>query len=180
MSGHWLAELGGSSVTVEVPGSSANLGAGYDCVGIALAMINRIEVEVRVWSRGAIELTVEGEGRDELPADRENRFIRGLEATLRAARGELHEGVGWRITMRNQIPLARGLGSSAAATVGGVLVGNALAGGFPRAVLEEVAEVAAAGGAGDLGAGHAVAAVGVQLDHLGRVVEPRGELGELH
>ena len=128
MSGHWLAELDGSSVTVEVPGSSANLGAGYDCLGVALAISNRIEAEVRVWSRGAIELTVEGEGRDELPADRENRFIRGLEAALRAARGELHEGVGWRITMRNQIPLARGLGSSAAATVGGVLAGNALAG----------------------------------------------------
>ena len=55
-------------------------------VCFALAITNRIEAEVRVWSRGAIELTVEGEGRDELPADRENRFIRGLEATLRAAR----------------------------------------------------------------------------------------------
>ncbi len=125
---HWLAELDGSRVTVEVPASSANLGAGYDCVGVALAMTNRIEVEVRVWSRGAIELTVEGEGRNELTEDRDNRFVRGLEAVLRAARGELSEGVGWRISMQNHIPLARGLGSSAAATVGGVLAGNALAG----------------------------------------------------
>jgi homoserine kinase len=91
-------------------------------------MTNRIEVEVRVWSRGAIELTVEGEGRNELTEDRDNRFVRGLEAVLRAARGELSEGVGWRISMQNHIPLARGLGSSAAATVGGVLAGNALAG----------------------------------------------------
>jgi homoserine kinase len=128
MAGHWLAELDGSRVTVEVPGSSANLGAGYDCLGLALAITNRIEVEVRVWSRGAIELEIDGEGRDELPADRDNRFVRGLEGALRAARGELHEGVGWRIVMHNQIPLARGLGSSAAATVGGVLAGNALAG----------------------------------------------------
>jgi homoserine kinase len=125
---HWLAELDGSRVTVEVPASSANLGAGYDCVGVALAITNRIEVEVRVWSRGAIELTVEGEGRNELTEDRDNRFVRGLEAVLRAARGELSEGVGWRISMQNHIPLARGLGSSAAATVGGVLAGNALAG----------------------------------------------------
>ena len=110
------------------PASSANLGAGYDCVGVALAMTNRIEVEVRAWSRGAIELTVEGEGRNELTEDRDNRFVRGLEAVLRAARGELSEGVGWRISMQNHIPLARGLGSSAAATVGGVLAGNALAG----------------------------------------------------
>ncbi len=128
MAGHWLAELDGSTVTVEVPASSANLGAGYDCLGLALAITDRIELEVRVWSRGEIELTVDGEGRNELTEDRDNRFVRGLEAALRAARGELPEGLGWRIAMRNQIPLARGLGSSAAATVGGILAGNALAG----------------------------------------------------
>jgi homoserine kinase len=128
MSEHWLAELDGSRVTVEAPASSANLGAGYDCLGVALAMTNRIELEVRVRSRAEIELTVDGEGRDELRADRQNRFVRALEATLRAARGELPEGVGWRIAMHNEIPLARGLGSSAAATVAGVLAGNALAG----------------------------------------------------
>ena len=128
MAAHWLAELDGSSLAVEVPASSANLGAGYDCLGVALAMVNRIELEVRVWSRGAIELSVEGEGRNELSEDRQNCFVLGLEATLRKARGELPEGVGWRIAMRNDIPLARGLGSSAAATVAGVLAGNALAG----------------------------------------------------
>jgi homoserine kinase len=125
---HWLAELDGSALAVEVPASSANLGAGYDCLGVALAMINRIELEVRVWSRGAIELTVDGEGRNELGEDRQNCFVRGLEAALRRARGGLPEGLGWRIHMRNEIPLARGLGSSAAASVAGVLAGNALAG----------------------------------------------------
>lgn len=128
MVAHWLAGLDGSSMVVEVPASSANLGAGYDCLGVALAMVNRIELEVRVWSRGQIELTVDGEGRNELSEDRENRFVRGLEAALRQARGELPEDVGWRIAMHNEIPLARGLGSSAAATVAGVLAGNALAG----------------------------------------------------
>src|SRR5262245_37464878 len=128
MAGHWLAELDGSRITVEVPASSANLGAGFDCIGLALAITKRIELEVRVWSRGEIELTVEGEGRNELTEDRDNRFVRGLEAALRAARGDLPEGLGWRIAMENRIPLARGLGSSAAATVGGVLAGNALAG----------------------------------------------------
>jgi homoserine kinase len=123
-----LAGLDGSAVAVEVPASSANLGAGYDCLGLALAMTNRIEAEVRVWSRGEIELTVDGEGRNELTEDRENRFVRGLEAALLAVFGELPDGLGWRIGMRNQIPLSRGLGSSAAATVGGLLAGNALAG----------------------------------------------------
>ena len=128
MRAHGLAGLDGTSVVVEVPASSANLGAGYDCLGVALAMTNRIEIEVRVRNGGGIELTVDGEGRNELNADRENRFVRGLEAALRMAHGELPDEVGWRIGMRNQIPLARGLGSSAAATVGGLLAGNALAG----------------------------------------------------
>jgi homoserine kinase len=95
---------------------------------MALGLVNEIEVEVRGWSRGRVELTVDGEGQGELPEDRDNRFVVGLETVLRAQRGELPGGAGWRIEMRNQIPLARGLGSSAAATVGGLLAGNALLG----------------------------------------------------
>jgi homoserine kinase len=129
MTGHWLAELDGRRVTVEVPASSANLGAGYDCLGVALELMNRVEVEVRGWSRGEIELTVDGEGSDELTDDRANRFVRGLEAALVEGRGDLPDGVGWRIAMRNRIPLARGLGSSAAATVAGVVAANELMGG---------------------------------------------------
>ena len=129
MGGHWLAELDGRRVTVEVPATSANLGAGYDCLGVALDLTNRVELEVRGWSRGEIELTVDGEGSGELSDDRENRFVRGLEAALVEGRGELPDGVGWRISMHNKIPLARGLGSSAAATVAGVVAANALMGG---------------------------------------------------
>ncbi|MEK6720945.1 MAG: homoserine kinase [Chloroflexota bacterium] len=125
---HWLAELDGRRVTVEAPASSANLGAGYDCLGLALGLVNRVEVEVRGWSRGKIELSVEGEGVGELGEDHDNRFIQGVEAALREVRGEIPEGVGWRVEMVNQIPLARGLGSSAAATVGGLLAGNSLLG----------------------------------------------------
>src|SRR4051812_23865954 len=121
---NWLAELDGRRVTIEVPASSANLGAGYDCLGVALGLTNRVEVEVRGWSRGEIELTVDGEGAGELPADRTNRCVLGIEAALREVRGEMPEGVGWRISMHNEIPLARGLGSSAAATVAGLVAGN--------------------------------------------------------
>src|ERR671914_2581527 len=100
---HWLAELDGRRVTVEAPATSANLGAGYDCLGVALGLVNRIDVEVRGWGRGDVELQVDGEGagEGELPATNENRFVKGLEAVLREARGELPEGVGWRVTMRN-------------------------------------------------------------------------------
>jgi homoserine kinase len=125
---NWLAEMDGRRVTVEVPATSANLGAGYDCLGVALGLTNRVEVEVRGWSRGEIELVIDGEGAGELPADRTNRCVLGIEAALREVRGEIPDGVGWRIEMRNDIPLARGLGSSAAATVAGLVAGNALLG----------------------------------------------------
>jgi homoserine kinase len=125
---HWLAELDGRRVVVDVPASSANLGAGYDCLGLALDLVNRVEVEVRGWSRGEVDLSVEGEGAEELAASTDNRFVAALEAVMREARGSLPEGVGWRVEMRNRIPLARGLGSSAAATVGGLVAGNALLG----------------------------------------------------
>lgn len=124
----WLAELDGRHVAVEVPATTANLGAGYDCLGMALGLTNQVGLEVRSWSRGGIELSVDGEGAGELPADRRNRFVQGVEAAIREARGSLPEGASWRIAMTNRIPLARGLGSSAAATVGGLLAANALLG----------------------------------------------------
>lgn len=124
----WLAELDGRRVAVEVPATSANLGAGYDCLGMALELTNRIGLEVRSWGRGAIELSVDGEGAGELPADSRNRFVLGVEAAIREARGSVPEGASWRIEMVNRIPLSRGLGSSAAATVGGLLAANALLG----------------------------------------------------
>ena len=123
-----LAEIDGRRIVVEVPGSSANLGAGYDCLAVALALTNRVQLEIRGWSRGEIKLTVRGQGEGELSGDRDNRFVRGLEAALVAAHTEMPEAIGWRISMRNDIPLARGLGSSAAATVAGLVAGNALAG----------------------------------------------------
>jgi len=124
----WLAELDGRRVAVEVPATTANLGAGYDCLGMALELTNRIGLEVRSWGRGAIELAVEGEGAGDLPADSRNRFVQGVEAAIKEARGSLPDGASWRIEMVNRIPLARGLGSSAAATVGGLLAANALLG----------------------------------------------------
>ncbi|HEX8940805.1 MAG TPA: homoserine kinase [Candidatus Limnocylindrales bacterium] len=126
---NWLAELDGRRVTVEVPATTANLGAGYDCLGLALGLVDRVELEVRGWAHGRVELAVEGEGADELPAGRENRFVVALERVLERARGPLPETLGWSVRMVNHIPLARGLGSSAAGTIGGLLAGNALLGG---------------------------------------------------
>jgi homoserine kinase len=124
----WLAELDGRRVTVEVPATTANLGAGYDCLGMALELTNRMVLEVRGWSKGGPELQVTGEGAGELDTGPGNRFIQGIEAAIIEARGSVPEGTTWGIEMINRIPLARGLGSSAAATVGGLLAGNALLG----------------------------------------------------
>ncbi|GIW19934.1 MAG: hypothetical protein KatS3mg065_0230 [Chloroflexota bacterium] len=49
---HWIAELDGRRITVEVPASSANLGAGYDCLALALSIPLRAEIEVIGWSKG--------------------------------------------------------------------------------------------------------------------------------
>jgi homoserine kinase len=123
-----FADLDGRWVAVEVPATSANLGAGYDCLAVALEIIDRVEVECLARPGAGVEIAVEGEGAGELPEDRSNAFIVALERGLAEVRGEGAAELGWRVQMRNRIPLARGLGSSAAATVGGLLAGAALAG----------------------------------------------------
>ncbi len=114
-------------VVVDVPATTANLGAGYDVLAMALDLVNRVTVEVL--AEPSVELTVEGEGEGKLAGDRHNRFVVALELGLRWALGEVPQGIGWRIAMRNEIPLARGLGSSAAATVAGLVAADALTGG---------------------------------------------------
>jgi homoserine kinase len=123
-----MADLDGRWVAVEVPATSANLGAGYDCLAVALDMVDRVEVECLARPGSGVEVTVHGEGAGELPEDRSNVFVVALERALAQLRGEPIEQLGWRILMRNEIPLARGLGSSAAATVAGIVAGAALAG----------------------------------------------------
>ena len=123
------ASLVGRSVTVEAPATIANLGAGYDCLGLAVDLPLRVTVEARAFDGGPeVDLTVEGDCVGELPEDRSNRFVVALEAGL----AELGVGgldqIGWRIRMSNPIPLERGLGSSAAATVAGLVAAGALAG----------------------------------------------------
>jgi homoserine kinase len=124
-----LAELDGRRVVVEVPATAANLGAGYDCVGMALDLADRVELEAVARPDAGIDLVVEGEGEGELPADRSNRLVRALDAGLAAAWDGEPAALGWRIRMTNRIPLSRGLGSSAAATIAGVVAADALTGG---------------------------------------------------
>ena len=123
------ASLLGRSVSVEAPATIANLGAGYDCLGLAVDLSLRVTVEARALGDGPeVDLTVEGDCVGELPEDRSNRFVVALEAGLSELGVSGLDLIGWRIRMSNPIPLERGLGSSAAATVAGLVAAGALAG----------------------------------------------------
>lgn len=108
-------------VHVRVPASSANLGPGFDSLGLALALYNEVVAE----ESDHVGVTVEGEGAGMLGAGETNVVARGVRAAYEAAGRKFH-GVALRCL--NRIPLARGLGSSAAAWVGGLVAGNALLG----------------------------------------------------
>jgi homoserine kinase len=110
-------------VQVEAPASTANLGPGFDSLALALDLYLR--VTVTPLDHGAEQLVVEGEGADEIGLDAGNRFLIGLEHGLQEF--GLEPPV-MRIEMTNEIPLARGLGSSAAASVAGLLAAEAMAG----------------------------------------------------
>ncbi len=107
-------------VTVTVPATSANLGSGFDALGLALDL--RDEVEGLVVPDG-LEVVVSGEAADEVALDERNLVVRAMRAAFDAI-GEQPSGL--RLTCRNAIPHARGLGSSAAAIVGGIHLARAL------------------------------------------------------
>ena len=114
----------GTKVTVQVPASSANLGPGYDTLGIALSLYDTVEVEV---TRSGLEVEIFGEGAEDLPRDGSHLVVKAIRSALKAADVEVS---GLRVVCTNNIPQSRGLGSSASAAVAGVAAGNGLA-GFP-------------------------------------------------
>jgi homoserine kinase len=115
------------SVTIDSPATTANLGAGFDCLALALDLSNTIRVEVSD-GPGPLELTVEGEGEGSLDASGSDRCTQALRLGLREL-GHDPDSYRFRISMHNHIPLSRGLGSSASATVAGLLAADALCGG---------------------------------------------------
>ncbi|AKA96441.1 homoserine kinase [Corynebacterium ulcerans] len=114
----------GKKVSVTVPASSANLGPGFDTLGLAVSLYDTVEVEVVA---SGLSVEVFGEGRGELPLDGSHLVVKALRAGLKAA--DAH-APGLKVVCHNSIPQSRGLGSSAAAAVAGVCAANGLA-GFP-------------------------------------------------
>ncbi|MEU0505523.1 homoserine kinase [Nocardia sp. NPDC004278] len=111
----------GLSVTARVPASSANLGPGFDSLGMALGICD--EIEVRTTDSG-LTIRVEGEGADDVPWGPSHLVVRAIERGLEAA-GVWADGLD--VVCRNVIPHSRGLGSSASAVVGGLAAGCGLA-----------------------------------------------------
>lgn len=112
----------GRAVRVTVPASTANLGSGFDALGLALARYDEVEVEV---TESGLAVEVVGCGAGRVPADGRHLVVRAL----RSALDELGERApGLALRCRNVIPHSRGLGSSAAAVVAGVAAAYALAG----------------------------------------------------
>ena len=111
----------GKSVTVEVPATSANLGPGFDCFGLALDWRERVNLAV---IQEGYQIEVSGEGAAELPRDESHLIIRSVLVGL-ADLGVRAPGL-W-LGCRNTIPHGRGLGSSSAAIVAGLVAAAELA-----------------------------------------------------
>ncbi|OQR80987.1 homoserine kinase [Achlya hypogyna] len=109
------------SVTVRVPATTANMGPGFDSIGMALDIWNELTVE----RADEFSFVNEGEGSDVLPTDETNLVVVGLKAAFKAAGQEMPT---LRILCRNRIPFARGLGSSSAGIVAGIIAGLVIAG----------------------------------------------------
>lgn len=112
----------GQTVSVRVPGSSGNVGPGFDTMGLALGLYDTLTVTTTEGS-GPVDVEVTGEGAGQVPADDTHLIIQVMKKVWYRA--------GWTaggLTLRadNAIPHGRGLGSSAAAIVSGALAANAL------------------------------------------------------
>jgi homoserine kinase len=123
-----------------VPATSANLGPGFDALGLALSLHDELSAEV---SADGLTVDVTGAGADDVARDESHLVVRAMRSAF-AVLGAEPSGV--RLECRNAIPHSRGLGSSAAAIVGGVLLARALVvDGTQRlstgAVLELVADI---------------------------------------
>ncbi len=115
-----------SSFRILVPATTANLGPGFDCLGMALSLYNEIEVMPLDAPPDSAEIVeIEGEGSLELPCDDRNMIVYGMHRVF--ARAGITPPP---FTLRtiNHIPMMSGLGSSSAAIVGGLVAGNELIG----------------------------------------------------
>ncbi|MBQ4115385.1 homoserine kinase [bacterium] len=119
-------------VSVKVPASSANIGPGFDCLGLALPIYNTITIEETVVPGTGIEINMMSEEEsiddmvfDNIPRDENNIVYKAVQMLYNSIGQEPSE---LKINIQAQIPIARGLGSSSSIVVGGLLAANKLLG----------------------------------------------------
>lgn len=112
-------------VRVSVPATSANLGPGFDSLGLALDLRDQLEARI---TGAALVVEVEGVGADSVPLDESHLVVRSMRVAFESM-GEQPPGL--HLSCHNVVPHARGLGSSAAAIVGGLSLARALVEGGP-------------------------------------------------
>ena len=120
-------------VSVKVPATSANIGPGFDCLGLALPIYNTVTIEETVLPGTGIEINMMAEDEesidemifDDIPRDENNIVYKAVEMLYNSIGQEPSE---LKINIQSQIPITRGLGSSAAVVVGGLMAANKLLG----------------------------------------------------
>jgi homoserine kinase len=118
--------------SVDVPASSANLGSGYDCFAAALSL--KLRAELWAGDETGIVLNAHGEGAPGANDDPDaNLIIRSFREGMKASHGSSGGSGAWRLEVSSMIPSARGLGSSAAAIVAGLLLGASVGRSAPSA-----------------------------------------------
>ena len=115
----------GRTVTVKVPATSANLGPGFDTLGLALALYD--ELTVTATAKAGVTVDVIGVGKGEVPTDESNLVVR----SIRHAFDNYGQAMpGLHLEAHNNIPHGRGLGSSGAAIVSGIMAAKGLLDGI--------------------------------------------------
>ncbi len=120
-----VAAFAGLSVTVRVPATTANLGPGFDTLGLALSLYDELTVSVRDAPGATVEVIGVGEG--EVATDESNLVVRAIAYTFAACSQPMP---GLHLVARNNIPHGRGLGSSGAAIVSGIMAAKGLLDGI--------------------------------------------------
>lgn len=125
------------SIKVKVPATTANLGPGFDCLGVALSIYNYIVIKEDESGGSGPNIDIKGEGAGSLEVDENNLVYRTMKKLYDDAGVQMP---GFKIELINNIPLARGLGSSAACIAGALTAANHLLGNiFPTDVLLDYA-----------------------------------------
>ena len=132
-----MTNLVGRKVTVKVPATSANLGPGFDTLGMALSYYDELEVEAVAGSGAFVEVI--GEGAGEVPTDASNLVVKSIAYVFEQSGIELP---GLRLKAHNIIPHGRGMGSSGAAVVSGIVAAKGLLEGVVDFTSERLLQLA--------------------------------------